>query len=136
MALALDEAKPIFADVWVLRSIGHEALFRQFHSEAMIVTFVGLRTGGIGSAPFQPMLANHHRTLLGRPEIFRDKQNAVGKNVRPDIQHHLVPAKLWIIVNQPCARICRQAGGRQPPDHFVPNVVTVKTRGLVPSFRR
>ena len=39
--------------------------------------------------------------------ILRHQQNAVGEDVRPDIQHHFVAAKLRLIVDQPRARIGR-----------------------------
>src|SRR5579864_4251649 len=136
MRFALDQAEPVLADVWVLRSVGYEALFRQFQREAMVGALVCAWAGYVGSAPFQPVLANHHGPSFARPDIFWNQQNAIREHVRPDIQHHLVPAKLWLIVNEPRARIRRQARWWHAPDHLVPDVVAVKARGLVPSLQR
>lgn len=136
MPFALDQAKPVLADIWVLRSVGYEALFRQFQREVMVSAFRGLWRRHVGSTPFEPMLANHHGAPFARPDIFRNQQNAVGEHTGPDIQHHLVSAKLWLIVNQPRTWMGGQRRRGQTADHLIPDVVAVKACGLSPPLRR
>jgi hypothetical protein len=136
MALALDQAEAVLADVWVLRRERDEALFGQPDGILVVVMRIDLGIHHLLRTALQAMLADHHGAPFARPDILGHEQNPVGENAGPDIQHHFVPAIFRLVEDQPRSRIGRYAGIGKSADHLVPNVLAHRLRGLMPCLRR
>src|ERR1700730_12682821 len=98
MPFALNHTKAILEDLGILRRICNKDLVRQFGRETMLVVRVLIGIGGVARTAFQSMLANHDRTFFAGLDSFRDVQDAVSEYSGPDVEDHLVAAKLRLVV--------------------------------------
>src|SRR5579863_2558223 len=94
MAQALNDSKPVFADIRVLRRVGDETLFSQCRSEVMIEMMIERRVRDIRRPALQAVLAHNHRTTLVGFQIFRKKKDSVREDIGPYIQHDLVSIEM------------------------------------------
>src|SRR5271157_3294135 len=136
MSLPLHDAEPVLADVRVLRRVGDEPLFGQPRGEAVIISRVAVGIGDVAGPPFETVLANHHRPPLAWLDVFGDQKNSRGENAWPHIQRDFVSAELWMIVDQPRARVGRRVRFRHAADYLAPDVVPVELRAGLPILRR
>src|SRR5436309_5068869 len=90
VALPLDHAEAILSNVRILRGVSDKALLRQANSKTMIILRLDFRIGYILRSPLQAVLANDYRSALPRLKVLRHNQNAIGNDIGPDIQHHLI----------------------------------------------
>ena len=109
---SLDDAEAVLADVGILRREGDEALLGQPRGEGVIERDDPGRIGDVGGRPSSPCWQTTTGAPLARPDVLRHQQHAVGEDLGPDVQHHFVAAELRRVVDQPRARIGRQAWDR------------------------
>src|SRR5437870_3420301 len=81
------------------------------------------------------MLADNDRTALPGLNTLRNQKDAIGEHVGIDVQHNLVAAIGWRIVDESSPRIRRQGRRRQAADYLVPEIVAIGPAGLLPSLR-
>lgn len=136
MPLALNNPEAILPDIWVLRRIGHETLFRETYGEAAIVRRVDFRISDIARAALQPVLTNHHGPPLAGLDVLRYEQNPIRQDSWPDIQNHLVAAVPGLVIDQTGTHVLRHVRGCNPADHFLPDIIAMRARAVLPSFRR
>ena len=112
MAEPLDDPEIVVSDVGILRRISDEAFIGETSAEMVVELIVDLGVRYICRPAFQAVLADYNRATLARLHIFGHEQYPVRKHFRPYIKHHLIPFKLWLVQNQPCPTIRRQAWRR------------------------
>src|SRR5208283_3408801 len=107
MPLALNDPEAILPDIWVLRRIGHETLFREPYSEAVIVRGVDLRIGNIARAALQPVLTHHHAPPLAGLHVLPYEQDSICNDSWPNIQNNLVAAIPGFVIDQKRTHVLR-----------------------------
>ena len=132
MAFALNLAKPVFADVGILRRESDEALFGQPDSKPMVVSGVNVRISHVSRPALEAVLADHYRPPLALFDTLRHQQNPVGKDSWPDIQHYLITAEFRLVIDEPRAGIRRDVGVWKTSNHLVPDVIAQRTGCLLP----
>jgi hypothetical protein len=109
-------------------------LFGQPQPVLMVGLVIDLGIGDIRRSTLQSMLADHHRTLLARLQVFGQQQDAVGEDIGPDVEHHLVPPELRLLEDQSRPRRRRQRGIGHAADDIVPDGLPINLRRLPPAL--
>jgi len=99
MSPALYQPKAILPDIRILGSIGNESLLGQTHGELVVIVRVDLGIGHVLGPALQAMLAHHDWATFAWWDVFGHKEDSIGKNVGPDIEHHLIAPIFRLIVD-------------------------------------
>src|SRR5256885_6908556 len=121
MPPALYQAKAILPNIRILGSIGNESLFRQTDGELVVIVRVDLGIGHVFRPALQAMLADHDGPTVAWLDVFRHKEDSVGNNVGPDVQHHFIAPIFRLIVDKSRSSVGGQAGRGEAPYYFVPD---------------
>src|SRR5258708_27715059 len=136
MAFPLNLAKSVFPDVGILRRKSDKALFGQPDCKPMVVSGVNVRVGHLSRPALQAVLTDYYRPPFAGFDILRHQQNPVCEDSRPNIQHHLIAAEFWLVVNKPRASLRRHVGFWKTPNHLVPDVIAQGAGCLLPVLWR
>ena len=79
---------------------------------------------------FQTVLADNHRPPFARFQILWQQQHAPGKNIRPDVEHHVVTSPFLAVMDLAAAWVQRQDCFRKAANHLIPKSLAQR-RGIV-----
>ena len=130
LGLAQHLTEAVFADVAILRCEGHEAPLGQSPRVRVIRSGVDARIGHIRRPALEPVLANHHRTLLAGLESAGHDEDAVSHHIRMHVEHHLVGGDAIGLNELAGPRRGRQRGRRNGADDLLQQIVPIGTGAL------
>ena len=127
----------VLADVRVLRRIDDVAAVRELGAEGVVGPRLRPWIDDVLWPAFEAMLADDHRPVLAGLQVFRHKQDAVGEDVRIEIERDFVAFPFRLVVDQARARVHRHGRRGQLADDLFPELLAeVFGRFLVLGQRR
>ena len=129
VGLAAEPAVAVFAAVEIVRREDDEAALGQLRGEIVIVRASSPSTTSLGT-PSASVLADDHGPPLARLEILGHQQNAPGKHVLPDVEHHFVADPLFRVVDLARAGIEGRQGLVEPAQDLFRKVLAIPLRAF------
>ena len=100
IGLALEHAEGVAPAIRIMRREGDEAAFGQSRGVRLIGAIAArfrIVVDRVQRHAFKPVLADDDRTALAQLEVFRNQQNAPGKNIGPDVEGDFVAGPLRLV---------------------------------------